>query len=91
MVKPQIRGQLAGFSSDGEDEQPSKVPTLASFSATNKSLRESVRKANDHLDKCLLKIKDLGDEINELRRGFGEKIARVAKAARVEHALNQPF
>jgi len=38
-----------------------------------------------------MKIKDLGDEINELRHGFGEKVARVAKAAGVEHALNQPL
>jgi len=39
----------------------------------------------------MLKIKDLGDEINELHHSFGEKVARVAKAAGVEHALNQPF
>jgi len=38
-----------------------------------------------------VKIKDLGEEINELCRGFGEKVARVAKAVGVEHALNQPF
>jgi len=35
-----------------------------------------------------MKIKDLGDEINELRRGFGEKVGRVAG---VEYTLNQPF
>ena len=91
MVKPLIRGQLAGFFSDSEDEQPPKGPALASLSASNKSLHESVRKANDRLAKSLMKIKDLGDEINELRRGFGEKVARVAKATGVEHALNQPF
>jgi hypothetical protein len=38
-----------------------------------------------------MKIKDFSDEISELRHGFGEKVARVAKAAGVEHALNQPF
>ena len=64
---------------------------LASLSTSNKSLRESIRKANDHLAKSLLKIKDLGDEINELRRVFGEKVATLAKAAGVEHALNQPI
>ena len=52
---------------------------------------KSIRKSNDRLTESLMKIKDLGDEINELRRGFGEKVARVAKAAGVEHALNQPF
>jgi hypothetical protein len=73
MVKPPIRGQPAGFFSDSEDEQPPKGPTLTSLSASNKSLRESIRKANDRLTD-LMKIKDLGDEINELRRGFGEKL-----------------
>jgi hypothetical protein len=38
-----------------------------------------------------MKIKDLGDEINELHRAFGEEVSRFAKAAGVEHALNQPF
>jgi hypothetical protein len=49
MVKPPIRGQPAIFFSDSEDEQPPKGPTLASLSASNKSLHESIRKANDHL------------------------------------------
>jgi len=74
MVKPLIRGQLAGFFSDSEDEQPPKGPALASLSASNKSLHESVRKANDRLAKSLMKIKDLADEINELCHGFGEKL-----------------
>ena len=91
MVKPPIRGQPVGFFSDSDGEHPPKDPTLASLSASNRSLRESIRKANDRLTESLLKIKDLGDEINELRRGFGEKVARVAKATGVEHALNQPF
>ena len=91
MVKPQIRGHPTGFFSDNDSEQPPKGPMLASLSASNRSLRESVKKANDHLAESQIKIKDLGDEINELRRGFGEKVARVAKAVGVEHALNQPF
>ena len=91
MVKPQIRGQPAEFFSDTDSEQPPKGPMLASLSASNRSLRESVKKANDRLAESLVKIQDLGDEINELRRSFGEKVARVAKAAGVEHALNQPF
>ena len=64
---------------------------LVSLSTNNKSLRESIKKANDHLVESLMKIKDLGDEINELHRDFGEKVAGVAKAVGVEHALNQPF
>jgi hypothetical protein len=74
MVKPPIRGQPTGFFSDSNDEQLPKGTTLASLSASNKSLHESIRKANDRLVESLLKIKDLGDEINELRRGFGEKL-----------------
>jgi hypothetical protein len=88
MIKPQIRGQPTIFLSDSEDEQTSKGPMLASLSASNKSLRESVRKANDCLAESLLKIKDLGDEINELHCSFGEKVARVVKAVGVEHVLN---
>ena len=40
--------------------------------------------------KRLMKIKDINNEINELRCGFGEKVARVTNAVGVEHALNQP-
>ena len=71
---PPIRMHPTGFFSDSEDEQPTKGNTIASLSASNKSLRESVRKANDHLAKSLMKIKDLSDEINEFHRGFGEKL-----------------
>jgi hypothetical protein len=38
-----------------------------------------------------MKIKNLNDQISELRCGFREKVARVAKAVGVDHALNQPF
>jgi hypothetical protein len=36
-------------------------------------LRASIRKANDRIAESVLKIKELGHEINELRRGFGKK------------------
>jgi hypothetical protein len=91
MIKPQIRGQPTEFLSESEDEQPSKGPILASLSASNRSLRASIKKANDRIAESIMKIKELGDEMNELRHGFGEKVARVAKAAGVEHALNQPL
>ena len=91
MVKPLIRGQPTRFFSDSDDEQPRKGPTLASLNASNRSLRESIRKANDRLAESLLKIKDFGDESNELRGGFGEKVSSVAKAAGVAHVLDQPF
>jgi hypothetical protein len=74
MIKPQIRGQRAGFLSKSEDEQPSKGHTLASLSTSNRSLRASIRKANDRITESVLKIKELGDEINELHLGFGEKL-----------------
>jgi hypothetical protein len=45
MVKPPIRGQPAIFFSDSDDERLPKGPTLASLSASNKSLHESIRKA----------------------------------------------
>jgi septal ring factor EnvC (AmiA/AmiB activator) len=68
-----------------------KGPTLASLSTSNKSLRESIRKANDRLVESLMKIKDLVDEINELRHGFREKVPRVAKVVGVAHVLDCPF
>jgi hypothetical protein len=37
-------------------------------------MHESIRKANDHITKSALKIKELGDEINELRHNFEEKL-----------------
>ena len=64
---------------------------ITSLSTSNRSMRENIRRANDHLAESLLKIKDLSDDINELRRCFNKKIARVARAARVVDALDQPF
>jgi hypothetical protein len=66
MIKPQIRGQPAGFFSESEDKQPSKGPMLTSLRTSNRSLRESIRKANDRIAESILKIKELIDEINEL-------------------------
>jgi hypothetical protein len=37
-------------------------------------MRESIRKANDRITESALKIKELDDEINELRHDFGEKL-----------------
>jgi hypothetical protein len=91
MVKPPIRGQPTGFFCDSDDEQPPKGPTIASLSASNKSMCKSIRKANDRLTESLLKIKYLSDEINELCWGFAKKIARVARAVGVADALNEPF
>jgi hypothetical protein len=61
MIKPQIRGQPTRFHSESEDKQPSKGPTLASLSTSNRSLRASIRKANDRIAKSVLKIKELGE------------------------------
>ena len=54
-------------------------------------MRKDIRKVNDHLTENLVKIKDLSDEINQLHRDLGEKIARVARAAGVADALEQSF
>ena len=52
---------------------------------------EDIRKFNAHLTECLVKTKDLSDNLNELRHGSGQKLARVTRAVGVADALDQPF
>ena len=62
------------------EEVPPKGPTIA-----------LLRKVNACLIESLVKTKDLSDNLNELRRGLGKNLARVARAAGVADALDQPF
>ena len=62
------------------EEAPPKGPTIA-----------LLRKVNACLIESLVKTKDLSDNLNELRRGLGKNLARVARAAGVADALDQPF
>ena len=47
-----------------------------------------VRMLQDQLAKSCIKIKDLENDINTFSFGFGRKLARVARAAGAEGALN---
>ena len=64
-----VRCPPALFESD-EEEAPPKGPTIASLSAANKTLGEEVRSVNARLAEGLIKIRDLEDDINNLRCGI---------------------
>lgn len=82
-----IRGQPKGFFSDSEDEKPPKGPTVASLHASLKSSHRNILKAHGRIAEAHLKIKGLKDELDEMRRGYGEQLRRIAIAAGVEHVL----
>ena len=86
-IRTVIRGQPKGFFSDSEDEQPPKGPTIASLRASNRSTHASVERAHDRIAKAHLSVKGLKDELDEMRRGYGDQLHRIAKAAGVEHVL----
>ena len=56
-----------------------KEPTIASLSAQIKTLRLENMKLNNRLSECLLKTKNLEDDINDIRRGMGMKFNCLAK------------
>jgi hypothetical protein len=91
MKLPPIRRPIGEYeSSDGEDT-PSKGPSIASLSAENDSLQDLLWSLNDSLATNLLKIRDLVDDINSLCFKLNQKLAKVAKAAGVVDALDEPF
>ena len=71
-VRTVIRGQTKGFFSDSEDEQPPKGPTIASLHASNRSTHASVERAHDRIAKAHLSVKGLKDELDAMRRGYGD-------------------
>ena len=77
------------FFSDSEEEKPPKGPTIASLSASNRSTRVSVEKAHTWIAKANLSTKGLRDELDEMRRGYGEQLHRIAKVAWVQHFLKE--
>ena len=87
---PPIKRPTGQYKSSDEEDAPSKGPSIASLSTKNDSLRDLLWGLNDNLATNLLKIRDLVDDINSLRFKLDQKLAHVAKAAGVEHALNQP-
>jgi len=86
-VRTVIRGQPKGFFSDSEDEQPPKGPTIASLRASTRRTHASVERAHDCIAKAHFSFKGLKDELDEMRRGYGDQLHRITKAAWVEHVL----
>jgi hypothetical protein len=88
---PSIKRPVGQYESSDEEDTPSKGPSIASLSAKNDSLRDLLWSLNDRLATKLLKIRDLVDDINNLRFKLDHKLAKVAKATRVVDALDEPF
>ena len=65
-----------------------KEPTIASLRATIKTPCLENRKLNNRLSECLLKTKNLEDDINDIRRGMGMKFNRLAKAVGKADVVN---
>ena len=64
---------------------------LPSLLPENDSLQDLHWSLNDSLAAKLLKIRDLVDDINNLRFKLDQKLAKVAKAAGVVDALGEPL
>jgi len=62
-------------------------PNVASLCASNRSTHASVERAHDRIAKAHLSVKGLKDELDEIRRGYGDQLHTIAKAAGVEHVL----
>ena len=65
-----------------------KEPTITSLSATIKIPRLENRKLNNRLSKCLLRTKNLENEIYDIHRGMVMKFNRLAKAVGKADAVN---
>jgi hypothetical protein len=87
---PSIKRPVGQYESSDEEDTPSKGPSITSLSAKNDSLRDLLWSLNDRLA-TKLKIRDLVDDINNLRFKLDHKLAKVAKATGVVDALDEPF
>jgi hypothetical protein len=88
---PPIKRPARLYESSDEEDAPSKGPSIASLSAKNNNLRELLWSLNENLATQLIKIRDLVDDINSLRFKLYQKLAKVAKAAGVVDALDEPL
>ena len=88
---PPIKRLVGQYESSAKEDTPSKGPSIASLSAENDSVRDLLWSLNDSLATKLLKIRDLVDDINNLHFKLDQKLAKLAKAAGVVDALDEPF
>ena len=73
-----------------EDEEPlpPQDPTIASLNNKITTLHEQVRFLRGQVDDSRIKIKGLEHELNICCFSFGRRLAKVAKATKVEWALD---
>jgi hypothetical protein len=88
---PLIKRPIGQYESSDDEDAPSKGPSIASLSAENAILWDLLWNLNDNLDTNLIKIRDLVDDINNLRFKLDQKLAKVAKAIGVVDALDEPL
>ena len=83
--KPPVLKSCAIFE-ENEEPLPPQDPAITSLNNKITTLREQVRFLRDQQDDSEIKIKDLGHELN--RFGFGRRLAKIARAAKVEWVLD---
>jgi hypothetical protein len=88
---PPIKHLAGQYESSDDEDAPSKGSTIAFLSAENESLRELLWGLNDRLAAKLIKIGDLVDDINSLYFKLDQKLEKVARAAGVVDALDEPL
>lgn len=65
-----------------------KEPTNAALSTQIKALLLENRALKNRLSECILKTKNLEDDINDIRHGMGVKFNCLAKAVGQEDAVD---
>ena len=85
--KPPVLKSCTIFEED-EEPLPPQDPEITLLKNKITSLREDVRFLRDQVDDSQIKIKGLEHQLNVCIFSFGRRLAMVARAARVEHALD---
>jgi hypothetical protein len=67
-----------------------KIPTVTFFSSRVDTLTSIVERLESDLEKKEAKNAQLVKDLNKLRLSFHTKLARIARAAGVEHAFTLP-
>ena len=85
--KPPVLKSCAIFEED-EESLPPQDPKITLLNNKITTLHEQVRFLRGQVDDSRIKIKGLEHQLNVCIFSFGCRLAKVARAARVEHALD---
>ena len=85
--KPLVLKPCAIFEEE-EEPLPPQDPEITSLKNKITSLQEDVRVLRGQVDDSKIKITSLEHQLNVCIFSFGRRLAKVARAARVEHALD---